>query len=132
MSSLKHFHKVSTSDLVPLSDGPSRVRLGSRRLVGGNLRSNLKESSDHYSRVLCSDGNARLIECRSGLQWIVQARFKTGWRGKVYATSRAGLLRSIVPDDGSSREGWFVTSDKLHDFVRWLPDKFYRRGSSIP
>jgi len=57
-----------------------------------------KESSDDYSRVVVMlDPRWRVIECRDGIQWIIQRREKSRgeghWRGVRYCTTRKALKR---------------------------------------
>jgi len=116
------------SEALPLPRLDGRVAHGNRpsiRLVSSRSDVDLNETSDGYLRVLCRDDNVRLIECRNQIQWILQVRDKAQWRSKAFATSRAGLLRSVYPDGHQKKfEGWWISSSKLHDFIRWLPDRF--------
>lgn len=55
-----------------------------------------QEKSDQYARVIALGANARVIECRNGLQWIIQRR-KGGtqslWLSLGYCTSKTAVLR---------------------------------------
>ncbi|MFT6527178.1 MAG: hypothetical protein ACJAXG_001125 [Celeribacter sp.] len=55
-----------------------------------------RETSDQYARVIALGTNARVIECRQGLQWIIQ-RKKGGtqprWLSLGYCTSKTTVLR---------------------------------------
>jgi hypothetical protein len=58
----------------------------------------VSESDDAYPN-LSLNGRWRVIECRDGLQWILQARNRTetvardAWRGRSYCRSREALIR---------------------------------------
>ncbi len=71
-----------------------------------------RESDDGYQPVVAVLAERwRVIECRDGIQWIVQylassktAR-RTEWKGVRYARTRAGLIASCdrsVPEIGPS------------------------------
>ncbi|MDF3907262.1 hypothetical protein [Paracoccus sp. AS002] len=74
------------------------------------------ESSDHYPaeicRVVLPGKSFRIIECRDGIQWVIQhsrrgaGKQATGrWRAVAYPTTKSALMRlwrektgSIVPE----------------------------------
>jgi len=56
------------------------------------------ESYDEYARVVVNlDGKTRVIECRDGVQWIVQrAVLRNGhreWLGAAFCRTKEALLR---------------------------------------
>ncbi|GKX35254.1 MAG: hypothetical protein MnENMB40S_28720 [Rhizobiaceae bacterium MnEN-MB40S] len=55
-----------------------------------------KESADDYTPVLYQNGRYRVIECRDGIQWVIQKAKKTGrgreWRGFGYCRTSAALI----------------------------------------
>jgi hypothetical protein len=61
-----------------------------------------RESADDYHKVIARLSDRwRVIECRDGVQWILQYRFrsekadKAPWVGRSYCRSRNTLLRCI-------------------------------------
>ena len=60
------------------------------------------ESYDEYARVVVSlDDRTRIIECRDGVQWIVQHRSSAWrWDGVSFCQTKEALLRCA----GSSLE----------------------------
>jgi hypothetical protein len=59
---------------------------------------NRKESSDGYGRVVAVlNPKWRVIECRDGIQWILQSRDslkpEVVWRGRSYCRTKEALLR---------------------------------------
>ena len=60
---------------------------------------NRKESSDGYGRVITNANSKwRVIECRDGIQWILQFRDSLKsevslWRGRSYCRTKEALLR---------------------------------------
>jgi hypothetical protein len=90
-------------------------------LVGGRAenascvpprRGGSTESSDQYSRIVVAlDPKTRVIECRDGIQWIVQRKTGSGcdpWRGVSFCRTKEALVRLV----GS------------HAALRALPDRF--------
>ena len=69
-----------------------------------------KETSSDYPHIVCNIGrNRRVILCRDGLQWIIQASDgKNGgrrrWTGKSYVTSRDKLIELCRRLDGFSEQ----------------------------
>ncbi len=56
------------------------------------------ESADNYSCVIYRHKGWRIIECRDGIQWIIQKRANCGvrgaeWKSKSYCTTREALNR---------------------------------------
>ena len=69
----------------------------SQRGAGGNSA----ESYDDWPHKVAESGNWRVIECRNGIQWILQkARKRRGgreWQGQGYFRIREALIRSSLP-----------------------------------
>ena len=58
----------------------------------------LHETSDLYHGLVAQlTPDLRVVECKDGIQWIIQRRekghAKRPWRGLAYCTTRAALLR---------------------------------------
>lgn len=54
------------------------------------------ESYNDYDGVICHLGDRwRVIECRDGIQWILQTRHGKQWDGRSYCQTRQVLLRCI-------------------------------------
>ena len=68
------------------------------------------ESASNYPHIVCNIGRyRRVILCRDGLQWIIQASDgKNGgrrrWTGKSYVTSRDKLIELCRRLDGFSEQ----------------------------
>jgi len=95
-------------------------------------RNSLKESSEHYPHVVLRwdfslpDGTTateraiRIIECRHGIQWIIQHKRANRWRSVSFCRQRSSLERHlpamaeeiimalppIIPLSGSSLFGY--------------------------
>jgi hypothetical protein len=64
-----------------------------------------KESADDYRHIVARlNARWRVIECRDGLQWILQFGKKSGhetaWRGRSYCRSREALQRACASHAG--------------------------------
>jgi hypothetical protein len=72
------------------------------------------ESYDEYYRAIAQlDQNTRVIECKDGIQWIVQRRAGDAWRGVSFCRTKEALLRCVrewVPGE--------------HPVLAVLPDRF--------
>ncbi|WP_421952105.1 hypothetical protein [Pelagibacterium sp.] len=62
-----------------------------------------RESADDYHRVIIRlNVDWRVIECRDGIQWILQRRqssetiAKPDWRGVSYCRTREALIRCLA------------------------------------
>jgi hypothetical protein len=68
------------------------------RPLDGAKDANRKESADGYSRVVANlNRKWRVIECRDGIQWILQSRDSLKatvgvWRGRSYCRTKKALL----------------------------------------
>jgi hypothetical protein len=69
------------------------------------------ESRDAYRALASPDAHTRVIECRDGIQWIVQRlKLVNGvrqWRGVSYCRTREALLRCVrewVPGEHAALE----------------------------
>lgn len=73
-----------------------------------------RESDDGYDKVIARLGpEYRLIECKDGIQWILQ-RKRGHWRSEKFLTSREGVLRRV-----QGLPGWEVLKN--------LPTRFQTR-----
>ncbi len=82
-----------------------------------------KESSDNYRRIITQDGKWRVIVCKYGIQWILQRRRKSAnntagvrWDGVSYCVTQKVLDRLWRHKTGCSAKE-----------IDALPDNF-RRG----
>lgn len=64
---------------------------------------NWRESDEDYCHVVLKvDGRVRIIECRDGIQWIIQRRVSSNgatrarWRGVKYHRTRETLLVALA------------------------------------
>jgi hypothetical protein len=74
------------------------------------------ECRDDYPAVVYLSDTGRVIECRDGIQWIVQRRRSVcpnSWRGVSYCRTKQALLRCAGTPGGFAME-------RLHA----LPDRF--------
>jgi hypothetical protein len=69
---------------------------------------NRNESAEGYSYVVAVlNGKWRVIQCRDGLQWILQSRdtlralHTAVWRGRSYCRSKEALLRVSAAHAGA-------------------------------
>ena len=63
-------------------ESPAPITLYSRR-----------ETDESYEGVIAREGDLRIVNCKYGIQWIVQ-RFKGGqWRNKSFHRTRRSLVR---------------------------------------
>ena len=85
-------------------------------------RSRLAETSDVYPAVVVYlNDRMRVIECRHGLQWIVQRRRSVcpnSWRGMKYCRTKEVLMSCVGTADEAAME-----------ILRALPDRFPERPS---
>ena len=83
-------HAGSGESCSPLPSSPMTENL----VVSVPQRSRiLSEKSDDYPRVVVTEDRRRVIECRHGIQWIIQARSGNKWRSHSYCRQGATLLR---------------------------------------
>lgn len=80
----------------------------------------LRETSEHYARVVCRSGEHRLILCRDGIQWILQRRTRAGsaagarWEAVAYCRTREGLQSVLSGLTGVQMKG----ADRLPSTVQ--------------
>lgn len=74
------------------------------------LRKDHRESSDRYRGELFRDGGIRVVECRDGIQWLLQ-RCRGGkspaggaWRSIAFCTTRKALIRLLPAENNLLRE----------------------------
>jgi hypothetical protein len=68
--------------------------------------------------VVVCDSRKRIIECRDGLQWIVQTLLRGRWVGSSYCRSRVGLI------EVASRHGFSPASlAELGLLPDWIEEK---------
>jgi hypothetical protein len=77
------------------------------RPLGAREVANRNESAQGYSRLVAVlNGKWRVIECRDGIQWILQARDTLNalstavWRGRSYCRTKEALLRVCAAHAG--------------------------------
>jgi hypothetical protein len=51
------------------------------------------ETEEDYDRIISRDGDLRLIDCRDGIQWIMQRRSGSEWRNKSFHRTRRSLVQ---------------------------------------
>lgn len=81
-----------------------------------------RESDDDYARIVCRlNDRWRVIECRDGIQWILQRQDATKslhaapWRSRSYCRNRTALKAVCVTHAGAiDAEAW-AALDELPD-----------------
>lgn len=91
------------------------------------LHGSLSEEADNYSRVLFMLSDRwRVIECRTGIQWVVQRRTGVSrnghprWTGRSFCTTKDGLARCIAGHIGGPLD------EARKAFLGGLPARFAR------
>lgn len=84
------------------------------------------ESADNYRRVVSRlNARWRVIECRDGIQWILQQGKSSGhgmaWRGRSYCRTKAGLMRACAHRIGEMDADARATLDSLPDWIGGRP-----------
>jgi hypothetical protein len=92
-------------------------------------RESLQETADGYARVVVMlSPSLRVIECRDGIQWILQRRKKGGaerpWRGVGYFRTRKALRRVCATFNQEFNPGTAHVLDSL-------PEVFGRPGAEV-
>ncbi len=72
-------------------DYPEEAKLDSANLWGKPRR--IQETDEGYPVIAQTRKNIRVINCRDDIQWIVQVRNGSGWRGKHYCKTKEALIR---------------------------------------
>lgn len=55
-----------------------------------------REKDDDYCRVVAVlNDNWRVIECKDGIQWIIQKASPSEWRSKKYLRDRESLIQRV-------------------------------------
>jgi hypothetical protein len=67
-----------------------------------------RESDASYPTLTCLDDRTRVIDCRDSIQWIVQRREGSHWRGLSFCRTREALIR-----DAKCRLGKELPKDAL-------------------
>lgn len=66
------------------------------RLQGpGNGLSKAEKSLDYYRVMTYLNNDWRLIRCKDGIQWILQKRRGSEWKGQWFVRTKSGLLRGL-------------------------------------
>ena len=61
-----------------------------------------REKDDAYPAIARLSTTVRVIECKNGIQWILQRRYGDQWRGIAYCRTRDALIREakkLAPAD---------------------------------
>lgn len=80
-----------------------------------------REGSDYYAWIVAQFADGwRLIECRDGVQWILQKSRRNGgetrWYSRFHFRSKAGLTRGVA--ELARREGFVVCPTARDDMAR--------------
>jgi hypothetical protein len=83
---------------------------------------NVPEKSNAYTPVVILNKGWRIIECRDGIQWILQKRKgqyegRPRWAGESYCRSKSALLRCVRDKAG---EVWADAYTQIDDLPAWL------------
>lgn len=85
-----------------------------------------RERDDGYWKVVAVlNADYRVIECRDGIQWIVQRRFPSQWQGQKYHRSREGLIAAAKAICGEC-------SASSLEILQGLPEWINERGTDAP
>jgi hypothetical protein len=86
-----------------------------------------REEADNYPAIVAMLNTGwRVIECRDGIQWIVQrlAGKRHGqprWEGRRYCRTRQGLLRSVHDCCGPMDTAALAIVESLPDWIGGRP-----------
>lgn len=108
----------------PLSDTgdtPERVPCPVSVPNGGN-----RESADSYRRIVARlNARWRVVECRDGIQWILQFAKKSGhgavWRGRSYCRTREAVKRVCALQAGDIDATANAMLESLPDWIGGRP-----------
>jgi hypothetical protein len=101
------------------SENPARFRsqvtpAPKSRLTGLRARLTAEESDQYRDIVADLSPGLRVIRCRAGIQWILQAKIGARWRGCWFCHTKEALLRGA---------GQYAA----HPALVALPDRFELR-----
>lgn len=86
-----------------------------------------RESADDYGGIIAVlNARWRVIECRDGIQWILQQRDgerhgRTRWTGRKYFRARNELVRACRASVGEIDAPALATLDSLPDWIGRRP-----------
>jgi hypothetical protein len=80
----------------------------------------MAETTEGYPAVAVLDDKTRVIECRAGIQWILQRRVSSGkypWDAVSFCRTKEALLRCVAE-----------YTKETHPALAALPDRFQERA----
>jgi hypothetical protein len=89
----------------------------------------LAESDEEYPCIIRLNRRWRVIECRDGIQWIIQARNRAEtvaryvWRGRSYCRTQEALIRCCDRYAGALDPAAVAA-------LRALPERFHVRATA--
>ena len=113
-------------EAVPEASGAKEASLDredDKQAAGPPPKPNREEKSDGYSKIVVQlNRNWRVIECKDGIQWILQSskgfyKDKPAWRGRSYCRTKKGLLKCINGKVGLIEEKNLYTLNRLPEFI---------------
>jgi len=91
------------------------------------------ESDGSYARVVAVlNGDCRVIECRHGLQWVLQHRNRAEtvarhvWRGRSYCRTKEALLRCCDEHAGQIDLAARMTLEALRERINSKTQYFFQ------
>ena len=76
-----------------------------------------RERDEAYPSVARLSDTARVVECKDGIQWILQRRSGDQWKGLAYCRTRAALIREACGLLGHVPEALFHHHDGFIEVV---------------
>jgi hypothetical protein len=80
-----------------------------------------RERHEGYPTVARLSDTVRVIECKDGLQWILQRRSGDQWKGLAYCRTRAALIREASGLLGRVPEALFQLPEHHDGFIEAVP-----------
>jgi hypothetical protein len=72
----------------PAQQEPSQARIHVPEALTGH-----RERDEDYPAVVSLSDTVRVIDCKDGIQWILQQRYGDQWRGVAFCRRRDTLIR---------------------------------------
>src|SRR5258708_5381779 len=117
--------KPPSAAIAPSKNAPSRSRCP------------IPEDRDDYPRLIAMvDKKTRVIECRDGLQWVLQRRSTRGWAARSFCRSREALWtatrRLLGLDRPAPKSEWLLAMPEHISSGGVGPQIGLKRPSRIP
>jgi hypothetical protein len=99
-----------------LSNHPTKARIHVPELLTSH-----RERDEDYPTVVRLCDTVRVIECKDGIQWILQRRSGDQWKGLAYCRTRAALIREVSGLLGHVPEALFHLPEHHDGFIEVVP-----------